>query len=178
MNEELKGELEAMLEADQAIRKNAMAIVQQYGQDSPQYQDLRTRGRALDKKHTARLLEIVEEHGWPGQSLVGEAACQGAFFVIQHGDLALQKRFLPVLREATAAGELQSTNLPLLEDRVRMLEGEKQLYGTQLTRGADGKPTLWPIEDEAQVEARRAAVGLEPLDAYLQRFGLGEAPGA
>ena len=173
MNEPMKAELEQMLVVDQAIRKDAMEIVRQHGLSSPQYEELRTRGRAITAAHTARLIEILEEHGWPGLSLVGETASSGAFLILQHADLATQKRFLPLLRGATAAGESHRTNLPLLEDRVRMSDGHKQLYGSQLTRGPDGKPELWPIEDAARVDERRASVGLEPLAAYLQRFGLG-----
>ena len=35
---------------------------------------------------------------------------------------------------------------------------------------------LWPIEDEENVDARRASVGLEPLAEYLKRFGLEYKP--
>ena len=176
MNDELRVELEQMREADQAIRENAMRIVQEHGPASPQYEELRARGKAMQEQHGARLVEIVEEHGWPGLSLVGELACGGAFLILQHADLAIQEKYLPVLRGATAAGEANTADLPLLEDRVRMLGGEKQLYGSQLMRGADGKPELWPIEDEARVDERRARVGLEPLADYLKRFGLGSSP--
>jgi len=34
------------------------------------------------------------------------------------------------------------------------------------------RPELWPIEDEEDVDARRASVGLMPLAEYLKRFGL------
>lgn len=173
VNEQLRAELEQMFEADQVVRKEAMEIVQEHGPSSPQYEEIRKRGQKLDRRHTARLIEIVEEHGWPGRSLVGEGACQGAFLVLQHADLETQKKYLPLLREATEAGEVKSTALPLLEDRVRILEGKKQIYGSQVSRHADGRVELWPIEDEARVDERRASVGLEPLAAYLQRFGLG-----
>ena len=172
MNDELRAELERMREDDQAIREDAMQIVQAHGPASPQYEELRIRGRAMQDRHAARLIEIVEEHGWPGLSLVGEAAAGGAFLLLQHAELETQKKYLPLLREATAAGEAKCADLPLLEDRVRMLDGEKQVYGSQLMRGEDGKPTLWPVEDEAHVDERRAGVGLEPLADYLKRFGL------
>ena len=172
MNDELRVELERMREADQGIREEAMKIVQAHGPASPEYEELATRGRAMQERYAARLAEIVEEHGWPGRSLVGEKAAGGAFLVLQHADPATQQKYLPVLREATAAGEAGRTDLPLLEDRVRMESGEKQLYGSQLTRGPDGTPELWPIEDEDHVDERRAKVGLEPLADYLTRFGL------
>jgi len=173
MNDELRVELEGMFAADQAFRKEVWGLVQEHGPSSSQVKDAWKRGSAIDAKNVARLVEILEAHGWPGSTLVGETACKSAFLVLQHADLATQKRYLPLLREATAAGEIETTALPMLEDRVRMREGRDQLYGSQLVHGEDGKPALWPIEDEAHVDERRASVGLPPLAEYLARAGLG-----
>jgi hypothetical protein len=171
VNDALRAELELLCEADQALRKVAMEVAGKYGRSSPEYQEVRTRGVAQDERHTARLVAIVEEHGWPGVGLVGEDACAGAFLVLQHADLAVQRRFLPLLRAAASAGELPSRHLALLEDRVLVSAGEKQLYGTQVVRHADGTVELLPVEDETHVDERRAGVGLEPLAEYLRRFG-------
>lgn len=172
MDTSLRDELEAMLEADQALRKEAMAVAKEHGLESPAYDALRTRGRAEQERATTRLAEIFEEHGWPGRSLVGEEASRGAFFVLQHASPEVQERYAPLLRQATAAGEVDRTLLPLLEDRLLLHRGEKQRYGTQVTRGKDGKATLWPIGDAEHVDERRASAGLEPLRDYLGRFGI------
>ena len=172
MNEPLRAELEQMFRDDQAVRGEAMACVREHGRDSAEYAALAERGRAQDARHVARLLEIVDEHGWPGTSLVGEDGSRGAFFALQHADHETQKRLLPLVRDAVARGELRPSFLPLIEDRVRMRDGEDQLYGTQIARGEDGKPRLWPIEDAENVDARRAEMELEPLAEYLKRFGL------
>ncbi len=37
--------------------------------------------------HTARLQEIVAEHGWPGRSLAGEDGADAAWLVLQHTQL-------------------------------------------------------------------------------------------
>jgi hypothetical protein len=172
MSADLRIELEQMREADQAIRQEAMEIVRANGIDSPEYGALRARGRDQDARHQARLIQIVEEHGWPGRSLVGEVASGGAFLILQHGDVAMQEKYLPLVREAVAAGETHPSQLAMLEDRVLVARGKPQIYGTQLTRGPDGKPSLWPIAEEAQVAERRARMGLEPLVEYLKRFGI------
>ena len=176
MSTDLRAELERMREADQAIREEAMAVAREHGLESSEYAEVRGRGKALQDEHTRRLIEIVDENGWPALSLVGEAAAGGAFLLLQHADHHTQRRFLPLLREATAAGEARPTDLPLLEDRVLMQEGKPQRYGSQLTRGPDGRPELWPIEDPEHVDARRAEVGLEPLADYLRRFGIQAGP--
>jgi len=172
MNHELRTELENLRDADQALRVEAMEVAGKHGRASPEYQAFREKGLAQEKEHIARLVEIVDQHGWPTVRAVGEKAASGAFLILQHTDLELQKRFLPLMRAATEAGDIPSDWLPLLEDRVLMAEGNKQIYGTQITRGADGRPELWPIEDAEHVHERRARVGLEPLSEYLKRFGL------
>ena len=172
MDDALRDELEQMRAADQALREEAMRVVQEHGMDSPHYAELRTRGRAQDAKHVARLVEILDEQGWPGKRRVGDLASSGAFLVLQHADVAVQEKYLPMARQAAKSGEFEPALLALLEDRVLMTRGKKQLYGSQLTRGPDGKPRLWPIADEESVHERRASMGMEPLAAYLKRFGL------
>lgn len=49
---------------------------------------------------------------------------------------------------------------------------------TQVRSGPDtaGKLVLHPIEDERNVDARRASVGLPPLALYLKEFGIDYTP--
>jgi hypothetical protein len=172
MNEELRAELERLRDEDQALRLKAMSVANEHGRESDVYQTFREEALAVEAKNLRRLVAILDEHGWPGVELVGEKAESGAFLLLQHADLATQRKYLPLLREATAAGDAPTTQLPLLEDRVRLREGKPQLYGSQIVPGEDGKPTVWPIEDEETVDERRATVGLEPLAEYVKRWGI------
>jgi hypothetical protein len=55
----------------------------------------------------SRMRDIVDAHGWPGYSLVGEDGCRAVGFIVQHAilDHALQRRCLDLLTEAVAGGE-------------------------------------------------------------------------
>ncbi|HKC85737.1 MAG TPA: DUF6624 domain-containing protein, partial [Blastocatellia bacterium] len=57
-------------------------------------------------------------------------------------------------------------------------EGKKQIYGTQLRLNQKTQVMeLYPIEDEENVDARRAKVGLAPLAQYLKKaFGIDYVP--
>jgi len=68
------------------------------------------------------------------------------------------------------AGELQRSNLALSEDRIDMIQGRPQRYGSQLQMGKGGKLELYPLLDARQVDTWRAEMDLEPLAAYLKRF--------
>jgi len=161
-----------MRDADQQVRRLAMSTAKAHGLSSAEYQGVRERGLRLDEAHAMRLEEIIEEHGWPGRGLVGESASKGAFLVLQHAGSAMRRKYVPLVREATRLGDLAPTLLPLLEDRLLMEADRPQLYGTQIIRGASGDAELRPVDDPARVDQRRAAVGLEPLDEYLGRFGI------
>ena len=88
---------------------------------------------------------------------------------LQHAEYAVQKEMFPLVRDAYRANKLPGQFYALLFDRVLVREGKPQVYGTQ-AKGLDqwkGKePVLEPIEDEANVDRRRAEVGLPPLSEY------------
>jgi hypothetical protein len=132
----------------------------------------------IDNRNIARLEEIIEQHGWPGKSLVGEEAGQAAFLILQHSDLIRQEKYLPLLKEAAKKGEARPADVAMLEDRVLVRRGQKQIYGTQVHSGSEtgGKLVLEPIEDEEHVDERRASVGLMPLREYLKHFGIEYKP--
>lgn len=132
----------------------------------------------IDSRNMARLEEIIKRNGWPGKSLVGEEAGKAAFLILQHSDLTRQEKYLPLLKEAAKKGEARPADVAMLEDRVLVRRGKKQVYGTQVRSGADtgGKLVLEPIEDEEHVDERRASVGLMPLKEYLKHFGIEYKP--
>ena len=132
----------------------------------------------IDARNIARLEEIIRQYGWPGKSLVGEAAGNAAFLILQHGDLTRQEKYLPLLKKAARKGDARPADAAMLEDRVLVRRGKRQLYGTQVRFGPDtgGKMVLEPIEDEEHVDARRASVGLMPLREYLKHFGIEYQP--
>src|SRR3989344_6360684 len=87
----------------------------------------------IDEKNTERLKRIVDKYGWPGRSLVGEEAAHGAWLLAQHADrdLEFQKHALVLLEEAVVGGEADKRDLAYLTDRVRVNNGQSQIFGTQ-----------------------------------------------
>lgn len=119
---------------------------------------------ALDNANLAAVLRLVDAHGWPRISEVGEEAALAAFLVVQHAELGVQERFWPVIRDLVAEGEAKGAWLALLTDRIRIRKGLPQVYGTQTRFDAQlGRSAPLPIEDPEHVNERRVAVGLKPL---------------
>ena len=173
---ELRRELLERRERDSSIRNRVIRS----GAENPD-PALAAEMRKIDHDNTVRMKEIVREHGWPGPELVGRDGTSAAWLLVQHSTPEFQKEMLPLVKEAFLAKKLPGSNYALLLDRVLVHEGKPQLYGSQ-GKWKNGVLDLHPIADEANVDQRRAEVGLGPLDTYLkgmrERYGSKSTTGA
>ena len=118
----------------------------------------------MTRRNHALIRKIVQEHGWPGRSLVGDDGSSAAWLVVQHMDMDLefQRTCLALMQEAFLNGEVLPRNLAYLTDRVLTHEGKPQMYGTQ------GLGVM-SAADEARIDANRAAIGLEPWRVAVEQ---------
>ncbi len=65
------------------------------------------------------------------------------------------------MEAAVKKKDVEPVDIAYLSDRVAVAEGRPQKYGTQFQG-----PKPMPIEDEARVDERRAALGLESMADY------------
>ena len=122
----------------------------------------------IDADNTAFMKKVIDKHGWPGKSLVGADGALAAFLLVQHApDHAFQERCLVLIRKAVEQDEARAPDMALLTDRVLVHAGKPQRYGSQF-HTVDGQSVPFPIEDEANVDARRKEVGLGPLAEYAK----------
>lgn len=162
---ELRQELKEMVRVDQEARSQLFAGGGKVSVEAAE------KMQAIDEKNTARLKQIIAQHGWPGKALVGDDGAHDAWLLVQHADKdrEFQKKCLGMLKAAVEKKEASGKDLAYLTDRVLTGEGKKQLYGTQFIQ-KDGKFEAQPIEDPANVDKRRAEVGLGTLAEYEQKL--------
>lgn len=126
----------------------------------------------LDKKHTERAKQIIEEIGYPTKSKLGDKASHSFWFLIQHADHDphFQKECLELMRSLPKE-EIEQADIAFLDDRVRAAEGKPLLYGTQFwTDPTTGIFEPKPIEDIENLDARRASMGLKPFKEYREQM--------
>ena len=131
-------------------------------------------GPPQDYARTARLKEIVAEHGWPTVELVGVDAASAAWLVAQHADfdVVFQQEARDLLREAVQDGQADPTELAYLDDRVQVNLALPQTYGSQV-RCQGGTPApATPLVDPARVDDLRHEVGLGTLEAYYDELSM------
>jgi hypothetical protein len=75
------------------------------------------------------------------------------------------------MKEAVKEGNAKPELFALLVDRIEMLNGRPQIYGSQM-QIINGKRVLYQVIDIKNVNKRRAEVGLESLEEYLRLAGV------
>jgi hypothetical protein len=148
-----------------------LRVREELARDGSLFQGYDPRMRSVHERNAARLNSILDLFGWPSRSLVGERAADAAWLILQHSinHPGLQRRGLVLLKEAAAAGEMPRAQVAMLEDRILCNEGKGQRYGTQFDWDEEGLMSPRPIDDEGNVDRRRAEVGLAPLADDIQR---------
>jgi len=170
-NKELAAILDTIYQEDQKYRNDLDVIEKKYGLDSKEVQDVWKIIIAKDSINIIKVKKILDEYGWLGANVVGEQGNLTLFLVVQHADHKTQLKYLPVMREAVKKGNAKAKHLALLEDRVAIGEGQKQIYGSQLEMDNKTKQLIVSrMIDPDHVDKRRAEVGLEPIAEYLKFF--------
>ena len=169
----LQKELLQIFKDDQEIRLQYVAAEKKYGYKGNVIDSL---GQIMDKNDSSNLIKIqkiLDEKGWVGKDKIGQQANQTLFLVIQHADLAIQKKYLPMMKDAVNKGNANAGSLALLEDRIALREGRKQIYGSQIgTNITTKKQYVLPLEDPDNVDIRRKKVGLNSLSDYVKSFDI------
>lgn len=121
----------------------------------------------LYEKNSIKLCEIIKTSGWPTTALVDREGVFSAFQILKNGPFELQRDLLPVIIAAIKKDSFQKAEFAGLYDRLRVSAGLKQLFGTQAVI-TSGFLVLYPIEDEATLNARRAEYGLVEMDWHIR----------
>lgn len=169
----LAAELEGILGTDQIFRQKSDSLERIHGRNSPEMTALWDSIRKIDDKNQIRVCQILDEKGWLGPDEVGENGATALFLIIQHAPLETQEKYLPGMREAVKKGTARGADLALLEDRVLIRNGKKQIYGSQVVLDpATLEKVFAAIEDVDHVDERRAAMGLSPMSVYALHFNI------
>ena len=171
-NKTLTAVLKEVFVDDQSGRMQIDKVSKKYGQNSPESKKLWKQIEEKDSIDLIKVEKILNEFGWLGSDVVGERGNQTLFLVIQHSNLNVQEKYLPMMRAAVHNQKANPSDLALLEDRVAMGEGKKQIYGSQVRFDTSGKFWVSPIEDPDNVDKRRAEVGLQPIAEYLANWNI------
>ena len=173
LNKPLVALLDTIHQDDQQYRAQIDEYEKKYGWQSEEMQILWNTIHLKDSINLIKVTKILEEFGWLGPQVVGNRGNSTLFLVIQHANLEVQQKYLPMMREAVTLGNAQASSLALLEDRVALRLGKRQIYGSQIMRDEETEEYyVSPLIDPENVNKRRAEVGLGPIEEYITNWGM------
>lgn len=161
--------LDTILKSDQIPRLELEKMGGEYGWDSEEVKKQWLIIHTSDSTNLIKVEQIIQKYGWLGADIIGRNGNQTLFLVIQHSNQITQEKYLPLMRSAVSNGNANPQDLALLEDRVALGQGKKQIYGSQI--GMDkitGKFYVLPLENPDKVDERRKKMGLTLLSEYLK----------
>ncbi len=157
---ELKHSLDSIMVLDQKYRANPTV-------------DTWPLQSAIDSANMDYIAKIIEEHGYPGTSLVGNQAGSVAWYVIQHSNKI--STYIDQIKKAAETKELPYHLYAMMLDRSLMEQHKPQLFGTQGMSYFVGTPQeislIWPIDNPEEVNERRTKAGFtDTVEANAKRL--------
>lgn len=147
--------LDTIYELDQGMRQNGNSI------DS-----------AIEHQILNKAISIVENCGMPTLNNVTEHQMMGLWLVFQHTHHNIRKKYFPLFVKSAEKGDLEMSQIALMEDRILMKEGKPQKYGSQVQQGCTTDWELYNLANPETVDKRRLKMGMIPLKEYLLDFGI------
>ena len=165
----LRRRLQMIMKTDQEVRIVFLAAHNRQPHDSIAEAEALHEMQRVDKLNQEQICKILDSRGFVGSDKVGNAV--GTFWaVIQHSDINIQKKYLPLFREAAQRGDIAKESVAMMEDRINMFEGKPQRYGSQIEEDKFGNSRLYQLLDESKVDEWRSEMGMEPLKDYLRKM--------
>ena len=165
----LRRRLQMIMKTDQEVRMVFIAAHNRQPHDSIAEAEALHEMQRVDKVNQEQICKVLDSRGLVGSDKVGDAV--GTFWaVIQHSDVNIQKKYLPLFQEAAQKGDIAKEGVAMMEDRINMFEGKPQRYGSQIEEDEHGNPRLYQLLDESKVDEWRSEMGMEPLKDYLRKM--------
>lgn len=165
--------LDSVHQEDQKYRMQIDSIKKTFGGESKEMKEHWKKIQIVDSVNLIIISKILDERGWLSSKIISGGGNSTLFLVVQHSDLETQVKYLPMMREAVKLGNAYPSSLALLEDRVALRQGKKQIYGSQIQcENTSDKCWVQPLDDPDNVDKRRAEVGLQPLADYVKQWGI------
>lgn len=172
IDQKLSSRLDSLFQEDQKYRLQS-ARLKKEGASAKTLDSMTQIIKTKDASNLQFVEKLLARHGWLAPEKVGMEGTQAVFLVIQHADLDTQKKYYPLILQAEKDGQILSSNVAILEDRIAVREGRKQQYGSQAFYDADAKRTIvYPLENPEKIDELRKSRGLPPMKDYLKDWNL------
>ena len=167
--ENLIAVLDTIWQTEQTPIRLRDSLIRIYGAESKVYKEQQLTYEKNHNINEKKVRTILDNYGWPTKEIAGEQGNWTICNVIQHSENEIRIKYLPMMRKAVKEKKLESRFLVRAEDRIATERGDLQIYGGQMKYYPETKSfNVWPVFDPANIDKRRAEIGLEPIAEFLK----------
>lgn len=165
MAQDIEEKLAQIYHSDQNIRLKVAKFHQEGHIDSLMY--YAEQMMKIDAENQQYVAKMIRNNGIPDN--LSSKAYSTIFLIIDHADLAYQKRYFKPLKRAAKQGKIKASEINTLYDRILMHRNRRQLFGTQTVSKStiiegEAAPQLinyvWPVKRTKTLDARRENAGM------------------
>jgi len=161
-----------MRQKEQDLQAKIDQASDQFGDEQALF-ELDEQQQKMHLEHMDKLDGMISSTGWVSSEKYGKTASEQAISIIKNAPAERLGPYLDMLLKAAQTGDANPADVAYVHDKLLMHRGKKQLYGTQIAfNEKKGINDVYPIQDEANVDERRAKVGLGPLADALKKMGI------
>jgi hypothetical protein len=150
----LRDEISRLLQEDQAVRRKDDFDLEKMEE--------------VDRRIAGPLKAILDRYGVPTYEMVGVESAKDFLVMVQHQPPEFRQAVLPRLKANVDAGQADPGTYAMVYDRSQRDQARNQLYGEQLECSPGTGLREAPIDDEANVNMRRAELGLMRIELYVR----------
>ena len=127
----------------------------------------------IDRQNLIKIVSLIEKCGMPTIKEITKKQMSAIWLVFQHADNINRKKYFHLLKKSAKNGDLNKSNIALMEDRILMMDGKPQIYGSQIIDDRETKKwELYELDKPETVDKRRAEVGLGSLKKYVKNWNI------
>lgn len=139
--------------------------------DSISLELVREKINRTDSLNFIQIKKLFSQYGFPGYNMVGEKSSDNFWLLVQHADKhpSFQDSVLAKMKTEAEKGNASLLNYAYLADRVKVNNGQLQIYGTQMTLNTEKNSfEPMPTMEPEKLDERRQQAGLPPIEDYIR----------
>jgi tetratricopeptide (TPR) repeat protein len=158
---------------DQSIREEYYNICETHGNQSKEADSILKLMSTIDSLNTNKIVEVIDQYGYPVDSMLNSNIKNVVFLVLLHSDINVQKRYLNLIKKESKKGKIQKSQYAYLYDKIKVNEGEKQKFGTQIIYNNIKKcDELYPVKNLKKINCYRKQYDMDSIENYLKHFSI------
>ena len=174
INAQLAHKMDSLYQEDQKCRLEFVKLRKEEA-STESLDSIKRIMKEKDRSNLVFVTQLIDQYGWLSPQDIGFQGVQTLFLIIQHADLKTQKKYYPLILKAEREGNILSSNVAILEDRIAVREGRAQTYGSQGYYDSQKKKSfIYPLANLKKLDKLRKSRGLGLMKDYQKDWDVAD----